>query len=90
VDAGGAQTKIQINLDFDTRTVKIRDDGPGFPNDPKLLFLGGTRKKNLADKKIFGLVGVGLKVVLFSSEFFRIRARDQRGTSSNGPIRVLG
>ena len=81
VVAGGTQSSIDISLDFDRQTVTIRDNGTGFPNDPQLLFLGGTRKKNLANKKIFGLVGVGLKVVLFSSENFRIRARYQDGTS---------
>ncbi len=54
---------------------------PIFPNDPKLLFLVGDQKKNLAKKKNFGLVGVDFKVVLFSSEYFRIKARDHNNNS---------
>lgn len=78
VEASRPNGLIEIVLDFDTRTVTVRDNGMGFPNDPQLLFLGGGRKRS-GSKKLFGLVGVGLKVVLFSSDFFQIRARNQSG-----------
>lgn len=78
VEAGRPNGLIEVTLDFDARTVTVRDNGTGFPNDPHLLFLGGGRKRG-GSKKLFGLVGVGLKVVLFSSDFFQIRARNQSG-----------
>jgi hypothetical protein len=56
----------------------VRDDGIGFPNDTSLLFLGGSRKRG-GGKKLFGLVGVGIKVVLFMSEYFMIRSRTADG-----------
>ena len=70
----GSPHEIIINLDLDQSTVTITDDGNGFPNDPNLLFLGGGTKRSGNSKKLFGLVGVGIKVVLFSSKKFRLRA----------------
>ncbi len=69
--------RVNVEIDLDDRKVVVADDGGGFPNDPNLLFLGGSNK---AGKGLSGLVGVGLKVVLFSSSYFRIRARSA-GTS---------
>ncbi len=65
--------KITVQLDFDDRRVTVRDTGLGFPDQPELLFLGGGKKQTL---KLAGMVGVGLKVVLFSSSDFTIRARN--------------
>ena len=76
---GGGNHRIQLSLDFDDRTISVSDDGLGFPNDPAKLYLGGSDKR-AGDKKLFGLVGVGLKVVLFRSERFSLRAR--RGDES--------
>ncbi len=73
VQADGTSHEITINLDLDKRTVKVSDTGIGFPNDPKLLFLGGGTKRE-GNPRIFGSVGVGIKVVLFSSKKFSIRA----------------
>ena len=69
----GAPHEITINLDLDQSTITITDNGNGFPNDPSLLFLGGGTKRS-GNPKLFGLVGVGIKVVLFSSKEFRLRA----------------
>ncbi|MFQ5793123.1 MAG: hypothetical protein ACE5JI_21850 [Acidobacteriota bacterium] len=74
--AGGGRHVIDITIDFDGRTVTVKDDGVGFPNDPTLLYLGGGRKRQ-GSKKLFGLVGVGIKVVLFSSDRFLLRARTE-------------
>lgn len=78
VQAGGGPRRVEVELDLDRKTVRVFDDGIGFPNDPDLLFLGGSTKKSGA-KKLFGLVGVGIKVVLFSSRWFRLRARNSEG-----------
>ena len=75
----GVSHKININLDLDQSTVTVTDDGIGFPNDPSLLFLGGGTKRS-GSRKLFGLVGVGIKVVLFSSKEFRLRANSDKGT----------
>ena len=72
VEADGTSHEITIDLDLDERTVKVTDTGIGFPNDPKLLFLGGGTKRH-GDPRLFGFVGVGIKVVLFSSKKFSIR-----------------
>ncbi|MFF4361566.1 ATP-binding protein [Streptomyces sp. NPDC001604] len=76
-DAGGGRHEISINFDFESHEVRIRDDGPGFPNDPRLLFLGGGRK---IGRGFAGLVGVGLKVLLFSTEHFQLRAKSDSGS----------
>src|SRR5262245_28022769 len=80
VKSGPAKCAIDVDIDFTERTVRIQDTGAGFPNDPMLLFLGGTYKKE-GNKKIFGLVGVGAKVVLFSTEHFQIRSRQANGAT---------
>ena len=76
----GAPHEIIINLDLNQSTITITDSGKGFPNDPSLLFLGGGTKRSGGNKKLFGLVGVGIKVVLFSSQEFRLRANSDKGT----------
>ena len=78
VEMGGGRHKITIEMDLDSRTICILDDGIGFPNDPNLLFLGGSRKRE-SGKNIFGLVGVGIKVVVFSSSHFLLRSNHSDG-----------
>ena len=73
VEADGISHEIIIDLDLDNKSVKVTDTGIGFPNDPKLLFLGGGTKRD-GNPRLFGFVGVGIKVVLFSSKKFSIRA----------------
>ena len=74
----GATHQIDLNLDLDQRSVTVTDTGVGFRNDPRLLFLGGGTKRR-GDRRLFGLVGVGIKVVLFSSKEFRLRAHIDNG-----------
>lgn len=78
VQADATSHEITINLDLDSKSVKVTDTGIGFPNDPKLLFLGGGTKRT-GNPRLFGFVGVGLKVVLFSSKMFSIRANSNDG-----------
>lgn len=78
VEADGTSHEITINFDLDNRSVKVIDTGIGFPNDPKLLFLGGGTKRH-GDIRLFGFVGVGIKVVLFSSQKFSIRGYSNDG-----------
>lgn len=75
VEADGASHEINIDLDLDNKSVTVTDTGVGFPNDPSLLFLGGGTKREGGGRRLFGLVGVGIKVILFSSEKFQIRSR---------------
>lgn len=70
-DGGPGNHRIEVVMDFDARSVSVRDSGPGFPDKPNLLFLGGGEKQG---RRLAGMVGVGLKVVLFSSERFSLRS----------------
>ncbi|MDQ0908749.1 hypothetical protein QFZ22_004734 [Streptomyces canus] len=78
-ESAGGKHKIDICVDLGKLEVSIKDDAQGFPNDPRLLFLGGGRKDG---KKLAGQVGVGLKVVLFSSSYFSIRSNTTDGSFS--------
>jgi hypothetical protein len=78
VSAGLGPNKITVRIDFDTNTVSVKDDGDGFPNDVNLLFLGGARKR-IPSKKLVGQVGVGMKVVIFSTSTFRVPMRNADG-----------
>lgn len=64
---------IDVRMDFNERRVTVRDTGAGFPDRPALLFLGGGEK---GGQRLAGMVGVGLKVVLFSSCDFRLQSRN--------------
>ncbi len=68
---GAGNHRIEVRMDFDERTVSVRDSGLGFPDKPSLLFLGGGEKQG---RGLAGMVGVGLKVVLFSSDRFTLQA----------------
>lgn len=68
--------KISAVLDFDRHTVTVTDNGIGFPRDVSLLYLGGTGKH---DKGLKGEVGVGIKVTLFSSNWFEVRSNCDDG-----------
>src|SRR5580658_4775355 len=84
-EAPGARHTIEVDLDFDERSVLIRDSGRGFPNNPDLLYLGGGTKYG---KRLGGLVGVGLKVVLFSSSSFRLRSRPAQAGSAPFAVEI--
>ncbi len=73
----GESHEIKINLDLDQSAITVTDNGGGFPNNPKLLFLGGGTKRS-GNPKLFGLVGVGIKVVMFSSKEFRLRSNSDQ------------
>ncbi|MCS3675252.1 hypothetical protein [Salinibacter ruber] len=64
--------KIGLTLDIDNREVKVEDNGRGFPKKLSYLYLGGGDKEEGASSK--GAVGVGVKVTLFSSTKFQLRA----------------
>ena len=74
----GDPHEINITLNLDQSAVTVTDDGVGFQNNPGLLFLGGGTK-SAGNRKLFGLIGVGIKVVLFSSQEFRLRANSNDG-----------
>jgi hypothetical protein len=76
VEAGGNDHLIELTINFAQRSVTVTDDGVGFPNRPELLFLGGTSKLG---RGLYGMIGAGLKVVLFSTEQFSLRARGGAG-----------
>lgn len=78
VEADGTSHEITVDLDLDNRSVKVTDTGIGFPNNPELLFLGGGTKRE-GNARLFGFVGVGIKVVLFSSRKFSIRGNSSQG-----------
>ena len=69
VGTGGGLHQINLSINSNDNIVGFRDDGPGFLNEMNLLFLGGTKKAR-PSKKMFGHVGVGIKVVIFSADFF--------------------
>src|ERR1035438_447663 len=76
-DTPAERGKIAVTIDFDNNKIIVADNGQGFPKDPKLLFLGGTKK---VGKNQRGRVGVGIKVTIYSSDQFRIRARTIEGS----------
>jgi hypothetical protein len=79
-DAGSGAHEINVKINLDERTVTVSDNGVGFPDKPNLLYLGGGEKFG---RGLAGLVGVGLKVVLFSSSRFSLRT-----TNSTSSMRV--
>ena len=79
-DDGPGRHRIGVTMDFVERTVSVQDSGSGFPDKPSLLFLGGGEKQG---RGLAGEVGVGLKVVLFSSERFILQA-----TNADKSIRI--
>ena len=65
--------KVDIHIDFDSSRVTVADNGVGFPNNPELLILGGSDKVK-SSRTTAGMVGVGIKVVLYCSKSFEIRS----------------
>lgn len=66
--------ELNVSIDFNSGEVEVEDNGVGFPEKPELLVIGGTTK----NKGAMGRVGVGSKVVLFSSEKFELHSNDGR------------
>ena len=50
-DGGAGNHRIEVRMDFDERTVSVRDSGPGFPDKPSLLFLGGGEKQGRGPRR---------------------------------------
>jgi hypothetical protein len=74
---GQRRGMIEVEVDFDSETVTVSDNGIGFPPDLHFLYLGGTTKRGNASK---GKIGVGIKVTMFSSHYFRIRSNNGERT----------
>src|SRR5438132_1039614 len=73
---------IRVSLDLDSGEVEIKDNGIGFPHKLNLLGFGGS-DKGPTDWRVGGEIGVGLKVVIFSSERFQLNATyTDEGTGS--------
>ncbi len=67
--------EISILMDLDRQLVEIHDNGKGFPHRISLLGMGGSDKDDDPDaSKLGGNLGVGLKVVIFSSQTFSIES----------------
>ena len=64
--------RIVVEVDVPSGTVKVTDNGVGFPRREDLLFLGGTDKSD--DSSQLGKIGVGLKAVIFSTKKFTIES----------------
>lgn len=69
--------EVWVDIDVPAGRVTVRDNGVGFPPSEELLYLGGTDKGG--DKKQKGKIGVGLKVVLFSSTRFLLESVSPQG-----------
>lgn len=66
-----ASGNIQINFNLDQQSVKIKDNGTGFPFELGYLGLGGT-DKSPSDWSLGGNIGVGLTVVILSTNHFNL------------------
>ena len=72
---------IELEVDCPNRAIKIMDSGIGINPDelPDLLKPFGTNK--YGDNVAIGEKGVGLKFVIFSSNFFRIKSGNTTGSA---------
>jgi len=68
---------VSVELDVESQTVSVKDNGRGFPNNPDLLLPDGTDKDE--QQETMGYQGVGLKSVVYSSELFQLSARTSSG-----------
>jgi hypothetical protein len=71
--------EIKITFNLDSAEIEITDNGKGFPFDLKLLGFGGTDKDS-QDWNLGGNIGVGLKVVIFSTKKFELLANTKENT----------
>jgi len=79
--SGKAEGSISILMDLDKEEIEITDNGRGFPYKFDLLLYGGTDKlKDPQGNLLGGNIGVGLKVVLFSSKDFKIESINNNQT----------
>lgn len=62
---------IDVTMDLGKQMVTVRDNGTGFLYDLSLLLYGGTDKA--PDSPVLGgNIGVGIKTVIFSSNYFEL------------------
>jgi len=71
--SGKKQGRVEIVLDIDKKEVQVLDNGIGFPFNLNLLGFGGT-DKTATDATLGGEIGVGLKVVIFSTTELDLKA----------------
>lgn len=69
--SGKEQGHVQVHLNLDRQEVNIRDNGTGFPFNLNYLGLGGTDKDSM-DWRFGGNIGVGLTVVILSTNDFQL------------------
>lgn len=67
--------RIEVTFDLDNQRIEVQDNGSGFPHEPSLLLLGGTDKDQASTGVLpKGNLGVGLKAVYFSSDYFSVES----------------
>lgn len=69
--SGSTTGSVQIRLNLDHQKVTVRDSGTGFPFELRYLGLGGTDKSPI-DWGLGGNIGVGLTVVILSTNQFKL------------------
>lgn len=72
IQKNGKPGSISVVLNLDKQSVRVSDDGCGFPYDQDLLGIGGTDKDQGSDWRISGNQGVGIKAVIFSTAHFKL------------------
>jgi len=71
--SGKKEGTVSISLDLDGREARISDNGIGFPYDLRLLGFGGSNKE-ANDWTMGGEMGIGLKVIIFSTDELELDA----------------
>ena len=71
--SGKKEGSIELKMDLDKEEVEVWDNGMGFPFDLNLLGFGGSNKP-AEEWKLGGEIGVGLKVVIFSTKNFNLES----------------
>ena len=82
--------KIELFIDCVKKEIEIKDNGIGIDPDelPDLLKPFSTNKKNISN--VVGEKGVGLKYVIFSSNYFQIKSGTTSGSSTGTIIGARG
>jgi hypothetical protein len=65
--------RVEVDMDLDNELIQVYDNGLGFPCKLELLGFGGS-DKDPEDLKLGGEIGVGIKVVILSSETFELES----------------
>jgi len=64
---------IAVDMNISEEFIQVHDNGSGFPFRLELLGFGGS-DKDPEDLKLGGEIGVGIKVVILSSEMFELES----------------